>query len=234
MTLSTATAAFSARRRGRGTPAAHDPPLVGSDGAALDGPAEVTGADTNADARSVPGSGVDGVERAQPARTSARVSARQTRRALIKPDYLPDSYRVHMRGLSFPAVSATPSSGSPSSARPGRPWTVRVAAWSSRHRWPVALLWVVLTIGLFAASILAGGTKAVEAVSRDQGAKYESVEATQIFNDANANAGPQAPASQSVVVLVNNPGGTITDPASAAAVKDIVSRLTALQATVDG
>ena len=74
----------------------------------------------------------------------------------------------------------------------------------------------------------------MEAVSRDQGAKYESVEATQIFNDANANAGPQAPASQSVVVLVNNPGGTITDPASAAAVKDIVARLTALQATVDG
>ena len=111
-----------------------------------------------------------------------------------------------------------------------------MAAWSSRHRWPVALLWFVLTIGLFVASILAGGTKAVEAVSRDQGAKYESVAATQIFNDANANAnaGPQAPASQSVIVLVNNPGGTITDPASAAAVKDIVARLTALQATVDG
>ena len=35
-------------------------------------------------------------------------------------------------------------------------------------------------------------------------------------------------------MLVNNPGGTITDPVSAAAVKDIVSRLTALQATVDG
>ncbi|HEY7970344.1 MAG TPA: MMPL family transporter [Candidatus Limnocylindrales bacterium] len=122
----------------------------------------------------------------------------------------------------------------PAPARPGRPWTVRVAAWSSRHRWPVALLWFVLTIGLFAASLAAGGTRAVEAVSRSQGAKYESVEATQIFNDANANAGPQAPASQSVIVLVNNPGGTITDPASAAAVKDIVSRLTALQATVDG
>ena len=74
----------------------------------------------------------------------------------------------------------------------------------------------------------------MEAVSRGQGAKYESVEANQIFNDANANAGPQAPASQSVIVLVNNPGGTITDPASAAAVKDIVARLTALQATVDG
>jgi len=98
----------------------------------------------------------------------------------------------------------------------------------------VALLWFVLTIGLFAASLAAGGTKAVEAVSRDQGAKYESIEANQIFNDANANAGPQAPASQSFILLVSNPGGTITDPASAAAVHDIVTRLTALQSTVDG
>ena len=109
-----------------------------------------------------------------------------------------------------------------------------MAAWSSRHRWPVALLWFVLTIGLFAASILAGGTKAVEAVSRDQGAKYESIEANQIFSDANANAGPQGPAFQTVIVLVSNPAGTVTDPASAAAVKDVVSRLTALQSTVDG
>jgi len=119
-------------------------------------------------------------------------------------------------------------------ARPGRPWTVRVAAWSSRHRWIVALLWFVLTIGLFVTSVLAGGTRAVEAVSRDQGAKYESIEGTQIFSDANANAGPEAAASQPFILLVSNPGGTVTDPASAAAVKDVVSRLVALQSTVDG
>jgi len=131
-------------------------------------------------------------------------------------------------------VTVTAKPGPDPASRPGRPWTVRVAAWSSRHRWIVALLWFVLTIGLFAASLAAGGTKAVEAVSRDQGAKYESIEANQIFNDANANAGPQAPASQSFILLVSNPGGTITDPASAAAVHDIVTRLTALQSTVDG
>jgi len=69
-------------------------------------------------------------------------------------------------------VTVTTQPAPDSASRPGRPWTVRVAAWSSRHRWIVALLWFVLTIGLFAASLAAGGTKAVEAVSRDQGAKY--------------------------------------------------------------
>ena len=173
MTPSTATAAFSARRRGSDTPAAQDPPLGGRDGAAGDGAVGVTGADANADARSVPRSDVDGVETAQPATTKARVSARQTRRATIKPDYLPEFVSGSHAWAILAAVSAAPLSGPSAPARPGRPWTVRVAAWSSRHRWIVALLWFVLTIGLFVASILAGGTKAVEAVSRSQGAKYE-------------------------------------------------------------
>jgi RND superfamily putative drug exporter len=120
----------------------------------------------------------------------------------------------------------------PMSAR--RPWTVRVAAWSAAHRWPVFALWFVLTIGTFAASLAAGGTRAVDAVSRDQRAKYESTEANLVYSDANANAGPQAPASQSFVLLLSNPTGTVTDPVAAAAIKDIVSRLGALQSTVDG
>ena len=41
----------------------------------------------------------------------------------------------------------------------GKPLTVRVAAWSARHRWPVFVLWFVFTIGLFATSVAMGGTK---------------------------------------------------------------------------
>ncbi|HET7030124.1 MAG TPA: MMPL family transporter [Candidatus Limnocylindrales bacterium] len=119
-----------------------------------------------------------------------------------------------------------------SSAR--RPWTVRVAAWSAAHRWPVFVLWFVLTIGTFATSIALGGTKAVDAVSRDQRAKYESTEANLVYSDANVNAGPQAPASQSFLLLVSTPNGTLTDASAQAAVKDIVTRLNALQSTVDG
>ena len=37
-----------------------------------------------------------------------------------------------------------------------------------RHRWPVVALWFVLTIGLFVASLAAGGTRTAEAVGNDQ------------------------------------------------------------------
>ncbi len=37
------------------------------------------------------------------------------------------------------------------------PWTVRVAVWSARHRWPVFAAWFVLVFGLmFGASALGG------------------------------------------------------------------------------
>ena len=42
-------------------------------------------------------------------------------------------------------------------ARP--PWTVRVATWSARHRWPVLLLWFVATIGMFLLGTSLGGTR---------------------------------------------------------------------------
>ena len=54
----------------------------------------------------------------------------------------------------------------PMSASPRRqrqPWTVRVALWSARHRWPVFGLWFVLTIGIFVASLGMGGIRAVAA-----------------------------------------------------------------------
>ena len=48
-----------------------------------------------------------------------------------------------------------------------QPWTVRVAGWSARHRWPVFGLWFVLTIGLFVASLAMGGTRTADAVDED-------------------------------------------------------------------
>ncbi len=119
-------------------------------------------------------------------------------------------------------------------ARPGRPWTVRVAAWSARHRWPVAAIWFAATIGLFASSLAAGGTRSVDAVSRDQRARYESSEAYLVYSDANASAGQLAPASQQFLLLVSSSTGTVDDASFKAAVADIAARLTALQSTVDG
>ena len=122
---------------------------------------------------------------------------------------------------------------SPASAkRP--PWTARVAGWSARHRWPVFGLWFVVTIGLFAGSLLAGGTRAVEAVSNDQRAKYEAGEAYVVYGAANASVGQQAPASQQFLMLVSSADRTVDDTGFAADVKAITARLAAVQATVDG
>jgi RND superfamily putative drug exporter len=114
------------------------------------------------------------------------------------------------------------------------PWTARVAGWSARHRWPVFALWFVVTIGLFAGSLAAGGTRAVEAVSNNERAKYEAGEAYVVYGDANASVGQQAPASQQFLMLVSSADRTVDDPGFAADVQAITARLAALQSTVDG
>jgi RND superfamily putative drug exporter len=114
------------------------------------------------------------------------------------------------------------------------PWTVRVASWSARHRWPIFGLWFVCTIGLFAVSLVAGGTRSVEAVSNDERSKYEAGEAYVVWSVANASVGRQAPASQQFLLIVSSVDRTADDPAFRAVTADITSRLAALQASVDG
>ena len=119
-------------------------------------------------------------------------------------------------------------------ARSRRPWTVRVAGWSAAHRWPVFGLWFVLTIGTFVASLALGGTKAVEAVSNDERAKYEAGEALVVWNEANPPTTTQEPASQQFLMVVQSAGRTVDDPAFASDVAAITKRLQELTATVDG
>jgi RND superfamily putative drug exporter len=115
------------------------------------------------------------------------------------------------------------------------PWTVRVAGWSARHRWPVFTLWFVITIGVFVASLLAGGTKAVEAVSNAERSKYVAGEAYVVYADANASSGEaQAPPSQQFLLIVASPDRTVDDPGFASDVAAITRRLVAVQSTVDG
>ena len=40
------------------------------------------------------------------------------------------------------------------------PWTVRVAVWSARHRYPVFAAWFVLIAGLMVGAMLLGGQRA--------------------------------------------------------------------------
>jgi len=109
------------------------------------------------------------------------------------------------------------------------PWTVRVAAWSSRHRWPVVAAWFVLTLGLFAASLAMGGTRSEDAVSDDSTrSRRESAQAWEVY----AAGGRVEPQARLVVVVSRIKSGRMDDPANAAAIAGIVDRLKALEVTV--
>jgi uncharacterized membrane protein YdfJ with MMPL/SSD domain len=114
-------------------------------------------------------------------------------------------------------------------ARRREPWTVRVAVWSARHRWPVVVLWFAVTIGLFVASLAAGGTRSADAVAESREDKtYESARAYDVFG-----ASGTATETHQFVLLVNDPARTLDDQAYAAALDDVLARMSALTATVD-
>jgi RND superfamily putative drug exporter len=109
---------------------------------------------------------------------------------------------------------------------------VRVAVWSARHRWPVVGLWFLLTIGTFGASLAAGGTRSADAVASNgnqQEERFESSEAFDVFN-----ASGTAVATHIFTLLVGDPVRIVDDPAYAKELDDILARMAALQATVDG
>ena len=62
------------------------------------------------------------------------------------------------------------------------PATVQVAMWSSRHRWPVAAVWFVGTIGLFVLSLVGGGIRAEDPNGNPNQAQTESAKAYSVFD----------------------------------------------------
>src|SRR5689334_9057466 len=74
-------------------------------------------------------------------------------------------------------------------AGPKRPaWTVRIAMFSARHRWPVFVLWFVAMIGLFAGGIAMGGTETQNAVANTDRVQSESRAAYTVFGNATTQA----------------------------------------------
>ena len=93
------------------------------------------------------------------------------------------------------------------------PWTVRIATFSAAHRWPVIVLWFVATIGLFAASLAAGGTDAANAVDDESGTVYESRRANELFSAS----GAQEPLGQVLYLVASGDPATVDDADLAAA-----------------
>jgi len=112
-------------------------------------------------------------------------------------------------------------------ARPA--WTVRVAIWSARHRWPLIAAWFALTIGLFVLSQALGGIKAVNATGGSEVSQTESGRAFEAMS-----SGGSATSSDELDVVVTSHSLKVTDPAFRSTVATIVERLRAITATVNG
>jgi RND superfamily putative drug exporter len=109
------------------------------------------------------------------------------------------------------------------------PWTVRVATWSARHRWPVFALWFVATIGVFALSTATGGIRNLDV---NQDPNERRLESEQAYEVLGASA-PQAP-SERLVFVIDGGAEAGADPVFQAAVANLVSDLGAARVPLDG
>ena len=109
------------------------------------------------------------------------------------------------------------------------PWTVRVAVWSARHRYPVFAAWFVLIAGLMVGAMLLGGQRAQSLM--DKGKTIgESQTGWNAYSDANANVKSKL-TTESFYLIVSNPSGKLDTPANRAAISDMTQRLMALTTT---
>ncbi len=107
-------------------------------------------------------------------------------------------------------------------------WTVRVALWSARHRWPVLVGWFGLTVGLFVASQLLGGMRAVNATGTGELSQTESGRAVLAMRSGDAASLPDE-----LDVVITSTSVHVTDPAFRGTVATVLARLGAVTATVD-
>lgn len=111
------------------------------------------------------------------------------------------------------------------------PWTVRVAVWSARHRFPVFAAWFVLIAGLMFGASAMGGQRS-QSLMDNSVSIGEADAGWQAFDDADDRTQSRID-TESFYLIVSNPDGQLGD-ADKAAVADMTQRLSQLTATVDG
>jgi RND superfamily putative drug exporter len=110
------------------------------------------------------------------------------------------------------------------------PWTVRVAVWSARHRWPVLVGWFLLTIGLMFASAALGGQRAQSIM--DKGKTIgDSQTGWNAFSDASTKSDVS---TEWFYLIVENPSGKLDTTANRQAIADMTKRLTGLTVAIGG
>lgn len=126
-------------------------------------------------------------------------------------------------------MSKAVATGGPTRGR--EPWTVRVAVWSARHRWPILAAWFVFTIGLMISSVALGGQRAQSVM--DKGKTIgDSQTGWNVFDDA----GVKGVDTETFYLVVSEPSGIgkLDSATNLKAIADMTARLTALTAVVDG
>jgi len=122
------------------------------------------------------------------------------------------------------------STSTVSSSSDGRePATVRVAMWSSRHRWPVFAGWFVFTIGLFVVSLAMGGIRADDPNGNPNQAQTESAKAYAVFDAGGTNT-----PTEDVTLVITHPTLHVTDPAYQAFVANAVAKFKGLTVSENG
>ena len=113
-----------------------------------------------------------------------------------------------------------------------KPWTVRVAVWSARHRWPVLAGWFVLMVGLMVFSLAIGGQRAASPSTIDQG---KTMGDSQTGMNAFTNASPASDiTTERFYLVVESKSGHLDTPSNRAAIADMTARLQTLTVTILG
>ncbi len=109
-----------------------------------------------------------------------------------------------------------------------KPFTVKIASWSARHRWIVFGLWFVFIIGLMVGSSFVPQS----ATDRDvyAGLDFETAKASKVLKDNGGEANP----NQKFFLIVSNPNLKATDPAFQETVGKMVEELNTYNVTQDG
>jgi len=102
------------------------------------------------------------------------------------------------------------------------PTTVKIAVWSTQHRWLVFGLWFLFTIGLFGTSLGLGGIKTQNAADSRPGgsSKLEAVKGWDTFTSNNT-----AISGERFMLVVSHPTLKVTDPAYHKVISEIYTRL---------
>jgi uncharacterized membrane protein YdfJ with MMPL/SSD domain len=112
------------------------------------------------------------------------------------------------------------------------PWTVRVAVWSARHRFPVFAAWFVLIAGLMFGASALGGQRSQSVMDKGQ-TIGDSQTGWNAYVDADRNVTAHVD-TEFFYLIVSNPNGPLDTTENRTAITTMIQRLTALTAEYKG